>query len=319
MKKKLTLVIITYMIAILVCSCGKEEKDKIHTPFFTDEPNSVSSNLEYSYVSFGNYPQKKITDISDDIVNALYDDNDNATVSGKKIKRIKRNNGYEYYEIEPIVWKVIEVDGDEAVLITDKIIDCQAYNEDGGMVKWEDSTVRLYLNNEFLNNAFDKKERKNIVESTVKNYSSNFGYPMTEAGYPDKVYKETKDYVYLTSLYETDTYVFNNPYAKDGNVEKYAIYDTNFYNADASDYALDIFNENLPDNYSKLNQIADKCIWMLRTYIENTEYICTVDFDNSIDSVGISDENTFTTKSDDVLGIRPKIRVKTKGLKIVKE
>lgn len=75
---------------------------------------------------------------------------------------------YEYYKIEPIIWKVIEVDGDEAVLIADKVIDCQPYNEGGGEIKWEDASVRAYLNDEFLNNAFDKNERKTIVESKVK-------------------------------------------------------------------------------------------------------------------------------------------------------
>lgn len=227
---------------------------------------------------------------------------------------------YEYYKIEPIIWKVIEVDGDEAVLIADKVIDCQPYNEGGGEIKWEDASVRAYLNDEFLNNAFDKNERKTIVESKVKNYSSNFGYPMTEEENPDKVYGETTDYVYLSSLYEMDTYIFDNPYIEDEE-DKYCIVmsENDFFSAESSDYALDLFNEKLPKSYSELNERAEKCMYMLRTYIEGTDYVSVVGMNDKVWSLAIDDKDTFTNKSSDILGVRPKIRVKIKTLKVVKD
>lgn len=36
-------------------------------------------------------------------------------------------------------------------------------------------------------------------------------------------------------------------------------------------------------------------------------------------SLAIDDKDTFTNKSSDILGVRPKIRVKIKALKVVKD
>lgn len=319
-KNRIIILIMAGIMCLSLCACGKKKEDKIHAPFFTAEPTSITSNLDYSYVEFGNYLQTKITDITEDIENAIYDDSSISNVSGQKIKRQEVSGKYEYYKIEPIIWKVIEVDGDEAVLIADKVIDCQPYNEGGGEIKWEDASIRAYLNDEFLNNAFDKNERKTIVESKVKNYSSNFGYPMTEEEDPDKVYGETTDYVYLSSLYEMDTYIFDNPYIEDEE-DKYCsvMSENDFFSAESSDYALDLFNEKLPKSYSELNERAEKCMYMLRTYIEGTDYVSVVGMNDKVWSLAIDDKDTFTNKSSDILGVRPKIRVKIKALKVVKD
>lgn len=60
-------------------------------------------------------------------------------------------------------------------------------------------------------------------------------------------------------------------------------------------------------------------MYMLRTYIEGTDYVSVVGMNDKVWSLAIDDKDTFTNKSSDILGVRPKIRVKIKALKVVKD
>ena len=71
------------------------------------------------------------------------------------------------FEKEPIEWRVLSVNGEEALLLADKGMDCKHYNEKSEDVTWETCTLRTWLNNEFYNEVFNETEQKAIKDSLL--------------------------------------------------------------------------------------------------------------------------------------------------------
>ena len=104
------------------------------------------------------------------------------------------------FESEPIKWRVLSVDGDDAFLLADQIIDCKAYNDKDEDVTWETCTLRKWLNEDFYDEAFDEEEKDSIIKTNVVNNDTidtdeDDGFT-TEAG------NDTIDNIYLLSLDE---------------------------------------------------------------------------------------------------------------------
>ncbi|MCH5265544.1 MAG: hypothetical protein J1F02_06570 [Lachnospiraceae bacterium] len=105
---------------------------------------------------------------------------------------------------EPIKWRVLSVDGDDAFLLADKVLDNQQYNSDvytdelGNEIAkdttWETCTLRNWLNSSFYQDAFSEEEQNAIMTTTVVN-DDNPKYK-TRGG------NTTMDKVYLLSLTE---------------------------------------------------------------------------------------------------------------------
>jgi hypothetical protein len=70
---------------------------------------------------------------------------------------------------EPIVWRVLEVRDGQALLLSDKNLDAKAYNTSESNLTWATSTLRAWLNKDFLNDAFTKSEASAIVQTTLEN------------------------------------------------------------------------------------------------------------------------------------------------------
>ena len=92
---------------------------------------------------------------------------------------------------EPIKWRVLSVDGNDAFLMADQCLDAQPYNEEDEDVTWETCTLRTWLNDTFLYDAFSANERSAIRYTMVVNEDNS--YYGTEGG------NNTLDYVYLLS------------------------------------------------------------------------------------------------------------------------
>ena len=77
-------------------------------------------------------------------------------------------------EKEPIKWRVLSVDGDEAFIVSEQALDCKEYNEKFEAIDWEDCTLRNWLNTEFINTAFTSTEQTAINERNelTKNMNS---------------------------------------------------------------------------------------------------------------------------------------------------
>lgn len=109
---------------------------------------------------------------------------------------------------QPIKWRVLSVDGDDAFLLADKNLDCQPYNKGETGVTWETCTLRRWLNAYFYQNAFDSSERSAIQTTTVVNEDNpKHG---TKGG------NDTSDKVYLLSIGEAGNaaYGFHSTYNK---------------------------------------------------------------------------------------------------------
>ena len=99
---------------------------------------------------------------------------------------------------EPIGWRVLEVSGGSALIVSEYALDARAYNEDYESVTWAECTLRRWLNGEFYETAFNEDEKGRIALTKVKN-ADNPEYG-TEGG------EDTEDHVFLLSLEEAERY-----------------------------------------------------------------------------------------------------------------
>ena len=95
---------------------------------------------------------------------------------------------------EPIKWRVLQVDGDDVFLMSDKNLDCQKYNNNQVDVTWETCTLRTWLYSNFYRKAFSTEEQNAIKVTTVVN-DKNEVYG-TSGG------NTTKDKIYIPSIKE---------------------------------------------------------------------------------------------------------------------
>ena len=94
-------------------------------------------------------------------------------------------------------WRVLEVQDNKALIISDKILELLPYNVAYTDVTWETCKLRQYLNNDFYN-SFYSADRSRVVEATIINDDNQwFG---TRGG------KDTTDRVFLLSLEELVKY-----------------------------------------------------------------------------------------------------------------
>lgn len=119
----------------------------------------------FKYVTFGSYEQ------------------DNNTDNGK----------------EAIEWIVLEEKGGKALLVSRYILDANHVEQFYDI--WEERPIRTWLNEEFYNTAFSKKEKKSVIESEIAN-PDNDGYDVLES--------ETKELVFLLSVNEVERYFGEN-------------------------------------------------------------------------------------------------------------
>lgn len=158
----------------------KEQQYTLHNPKIEDDSSAKSGKkVSWDCLWFGSYPQSKITEKDGDIYTTLkntdnWDKNGDATINNIKYHTTEAG----YFKYEPIKWRVLQSENGEAFLLSDVILDNQNYNEDYST--WEESSLRSWLNGEFMNRAFsdEEKEKINITE-IVNQDNSDYG---TEGG-----------------------------------------------------------------------------------------------------------------------------------------
>ena len=94
-------------------------------------------------------------------------------------------------------WRVLDVQGNKALIITENVIEQRPYNMEPKAATWETCTLRKYLNGE-LYAKFSKEDQERITETRISN-PDNLWYG-TKGG------ADTTDKVFLLSLEEVDKY-----------------------------------------------------------------------------------------------------------------
>lgn len=121
---------------------------------------------------------------------------------------------------ESIEWIVLDVKGDEVLLLSRYALDAKVYNETNEEAAWENCTLREWLNGAFFNEAFDSEEQSRIAETALQNPDSFWGYDSrgafevnnTGAGIDSLRYQrsggsETTDHVFLLSIDEAKQFL----------------------------------------------------------------------------------------------------------------
>lgn len=111
-----------------------------------------------------------------------------------------------YYEHNgrpgPIEWTILKEEDGKLLIISNDILDSQPYDKDNRKVTWATCSLRSWLNNDFINAAFNASEQEYILTMPVSD-SANKKYG-TKAG------KNTKDKIFLLSANEADKFFADN-------------------------------------------------------------------------------------------------------------
>ena len=102
----------------------------------------------------------------------------------------------------PIEWRILAKDGNKALLISEYALDSKPYNDGLINTTWEHCTLRRWLNNDFLNNAFTAEE-KQVIQSTYVTADRNSEYSTSPGN-------STTDKVFLLSINEAEKYFHDN-------------------------------------------------------------------------------------------------------------
>ena len=185
-------------------------------------------------------------------------------------------------------WRVLDVQNNRALIITENIIERRAYNEEDEEVTWETCTLRGYLNGEFLQ-KFSGEERGRIAETRIQNPDNLW--------YARKGGNHTEDKVFLLSLEEVDRYFGNS-----GDYENRRSKSERFFDGkrefvpDEDGPALVFSNANDSDRTAKLNN--EPCLWWLRSPGYYSSRAAIVGGGGFVDASGV-------LVIDDYSGLRP--------------
>ena len=156
------------------------------------------------------------------------------------------SNGQELVE-----WRVLERQGSQLLLVSEYALNCESYNETSSKVTWEKSTIRAWLNGEFLSIVFSEGEQGYIKTNTVPAHKNPRYY--TNPG------SATEDRVFLLSIEE---------------VEKY--------------FKTDEDRKCKPTQYAvKQGVNGDNCWWWLRSPGSLSNLAAIVSFNGSVSSSGV--------------------------------
>ena len=174
----------------------KKQPYTLHNPKIENYSSAESEKkVTWDCLWFGSYPQSWITKTDGEIYTTLknadnWDKNGDVTIDN--IKYHKTEAGY--FKYEPIKWRVLQSENQEAFLLSDVILDRRPYNESYEDITWEESSLRAWLNKKFINRAFSDEEKENInITEIVNQDNPEYG---TEGG------NNTADKIFLLSLSE---------------------------------------------------------------------------------------------------------------------
>ena len=179
--KKILALLLTLALLFSLAACGGGDDDK--TPLSDDKTPSSTQQQEQTSKPDESKPA---------------DSQPSGEEKSPAEKAEETAAGFGSYNGQPIVWRVLDIDdeNEKALLVTKDIVALMAFAE--GTETWEDSLVRQWLNNDFINEAFTDEEAA-IILSTDITIAPNAEYG-TSGG------NSTTDKVFLLSEAEVNSY-----------------------------------------------------------------------------------------------------------------
>lgn len=242
-------------------------------------------------------------EVNENLYNALKElgiwENDEATYRGIRYRRMLQHqakysttgsasyydwdpsSSYHYFRYDKIKWRVLNVSGSQAILLSDLALDDQSYYSEESAINWASSTVRSWLNDSFINTAFTSAE-KNVIKTVSLNNSTTSPY----AGGTN-----TSDKIYLLSSYDLYTssavsYGFST--SRDVTDEARRCKSTTYAKA------MGVYSDN--------TSYTGNCTWWLRSPGNTAKKAARVFNDGNVSADGAS---VFSN----IDGIRPALRI----------
>ena len=103
---------------------------------------------------------------------------------------------------EPLEWVVLASENNKLLLLSKNAISCQPFNTAAGDVTWETSSLRTWMNETFVNEAFNPDEVDRIAVTLVS-ADSNDAYNVSSGS-------STEDRVFALSIKEAAKYFAND-------------------------------------------------------------------------------------------------------------
>ncbi len=100
---------------------------------------------------------------------------------------------------EEIEWRILVREKDRVLVASEYALDCRPFHGSYSEITWAECDLRKWLNEDFLNTAFNDEEQKLIFATTV-NPDKNPKYKGTDNG------ASTQDRIFLLSLQEIERY-----------------------------------------------------------------------------------------------------------------
>ena len=178
------------------------------------------------------------------------------------------------YENDPIEWRILDKKDGRLLLMSDKAVDGIQYNITEEETWWEKSSLRRWLNGNFIFKAFDECEHQ-MVEMTHVRAERNPEYNL----YPGE---NTDDKVFCLSISEAQTLLKLND-------------EQICYVSEAAKKSKMYYIKEEEKNSSRIG----RCEWWLRTSAYSHKYAAKVDIIGGISNYG--------ERADEWLGVRPVI------------
>ena len=196
---------------------------------------------------------------------------------------------------EPIKWRVLNVNGNDAFLISDEVLDEQTYIYNWKYVTWENSDIRDWLNSTFMGNAFTQEEQKAILQTNVVN--EKISSDGLDAG------NNTTDYLYLLSNQELTNPLYG--FCGDGklNSNTRVAYETNYGKCIARNFTgidVDADKEHAGEDSTGGESGED---WWTRSSGKGKRYYNCSSFNGEIVTFGLDEASHFYS------GVRPALHI----------
>lgn len=200
------------------------------------QPARAADYATGDIIAFGSYPQTQVTDLGliANLNGQTLGVDSTVTFGGVRYKRLyfteytscdtmltpdasnswQDDNGYfintvYWFKIEPIQWRVLSENDGILLVMSEKLIDARAFNQEFTAVTWETCTLRQWLNGVFYNEAFNAAEQEKIFTTSLVNADNP--WHGTSGG------NDTTDKVFLLSYSEVlnPAYGFSADYLED--------------------------------------------------------------------------------------------------------